>query len=127
MSMAQARRPGDTGGTYAVRGKKVKIVQSKDKHRLWSDLYEITESQISLLKEKADNNEELDSKEMSKLDSCFNGLKKLLEIETQLKSTELAQLSNQELERLVAKAVRERKAKAKQIEAHENAQSSKEQ
>ena len=64
---------------------------------------------------------------MSKLDSCFNGLKKLLEIETQLKSTELAQLSNQELERLVAKAVRERKAKAKQTEAHENAQSSKEQ
>ena len=125
--MAQARRPGDTGGTYAGRGKKVKIVQSKDKHRLWSDLYEITESQISLLKEKADNNEELDSKEMSKLDSCFNGLKKLLEIETQLKSTELAQLSNQELERLVAKAVRERKAKAKQTEAHENAQSSKEQ
>ena len=97
-------------GSYSVMGQKPHIVQSRDKHKLWDDLFHITESQISLLKDKVDNNGELDNKDMQKLDSCFGGLKRLLEIESQLKYDAIAKMSNEELEKLVKKALRERKA-----------------
>jgi len=41
-----------SAGSYSVQGKKVNVVQSKDKHKLWDDLFSITESQISGLKQK---------------------------------------------------------------------------
>ena len=97
-------------GAYSVMGQKPQIVQSRNKHKLWDDLFQITESQIALLKGKIEQGIELDHKDMQKLDSCFSGLKKLLEIEGQLKSDSLAKMSNDELEKLVKKALRERKA-----------------
>ena len=97
-------------GAYSVMGQKAKILQSRDKHKLWDNLFHITESQITALKEKIDAGTDLDHKDMQKLDSCFGGLKKLLEIEVQLKSDTIAKLSNEELEKLVRKALRERKA-----------------
>tara|TARA_R110000744_G_scaffold19487_3_gene51444 strand:+ start:1001 stop:1336 length:336 start_codon:yes stop_codon:yes gene_type:complete len=100
-----------SSGAYNVGGKKVKIVQSRDKHKLWDDLFHITESQITKLKEKVLDDEELDSKDMQKLDGCFNGMKKLLEIETQLRSDQISKLTDEELIRLAQKTIRERKQK----------------
>ena len=96
-------------GTYGVSGKKVKILQTQDKHKLWADLFSITESQIGSLKDKVAKGQELDPKDMSKLDSCYNGMKKLLEIETVLKSDAIASMSTEELKRMAKKAIRESK------------------
>jgi len=96
-------------GSYSIQGKKPRIVQTKDKHKLWDDLFAITESQISLLKERVDSNQELDDKDMRKLDGCFNGMKRLLEIENQLKSDFIASMTDEELVKLAKKAIRERK------------------
>ena len=107
--MTEKKRSRATGA-YSVMGKKAQIVQSRDKHKLWDALFHITESQITALKGKIKDGEDLDHKDMQKLDSCFGGLKKLLEIESQLKSDSISKLSNDELEKLVRKALRERKA-----------------
>ena len=96
-------------GSYSIHGKKPRIVQTKDKHKLWDALFSITESQISLLKGKVDSSEELDEKDMRKLDGCFNGMKRLLEIENQLKSDFIASMTDEELVKLAKKAIRERK------------------
>lgn len=96
-------------GAYSVAGKKVKVVQSRDKHKLWDDLFHITESQITRLKEKIVEERDLDPKDMQKLDSCFNGMKKLLEIEAQLKSDQIAKMTDEELIKLARKVIRERK------------------
>ena len=96
-------------GSYSIHGKKPRIVQTKDKHKLWDDRFSITDSQISLLKGKVDSSEELDEKDMRKLDGCFNGMKRLLEIENQLKSDFIASMTDEELVKLAKKAIRERK------------------
>ena len=46
---------------------------------------------------------------MRKLDGCFNGMKRLLEIENQLKSDFIASMTDEELVKLAKKAIRERK------------------
>jgi len=96
-------------GTYGISGQKVKVLQTADKHKLWADLFSITESQIKALKDKIEDGEELDPKDMSKLDSCYNGMKKLLEIESVLKSDVIASMSTEELKRMAKKAIRESK------------------
>tara|TARA_R100000656_G_scaffold9416_1_gene10264 strand:- start:6790 stop:7224 length:435 start_codon:yes stop_codon:yes gene_type:complete len=98
-----------SAGSYGIDGKKVRVVQSKDKHALWDDLFSITESQIKALKTKVEDGEDLDTKDMSKLDSCYGGMKKLLEIEVVLKSDAISSLSTDELKRLAKKAIREAK------------------
>ena len=98
-----------SAGSYGIDGKNVRVVQSKDKHALWDDLFSITESQIKALKTKVEDGEDLDTKDMSKLDSCYGGMKKLLEIEVVLKSDAISSLSTDELKRLAKKAIREAK------------------
>jgi len=97
-------------GSYSHDGKKVTILRTQDKHKLWADLFDITQSQIELLKQSSANGGELDPKEMSKLDSCFNGIKRLIEIEGQLKSDAIASMSTEDLFRFAKKAIRERVA-----------------
>ena len=109
LSMEAQKKKTRPSGAYSVGGKKVKVVQSRDKHKLWDELFHITESQIACLKDKIDVEGELDNKDMQKLDSCFNGLKKLLEIEAQLKSDQIAKMTDEELIKLARKAIRERK------------------
>ena len=46
---------------------------------------------------------------MQKLDSCFHGMKKLLEIEAQLRSDKITRMTDEELIKLAKKAIRERK------------------
>ena len=98
-----------SAGSYGLNGQKVKVLQTQDKHRLWADLFSITESQIKALKEKIEEGKDLDSKDMSKLDSCYGGMKKLLEIEAILKSDAISSLSTEELKRIAKKAIRESK------------------
>ena len=102
------KKPRSTG-SYGVAGQKVKVLQTQDKHKLWADLFSITESQIQGLKEKIEGGEELNPKDMSKLDSCYGGMKKLLEIEAILKSDAISSLSTEELKRIAKKAIRESK------------------
>ena len=97
-----------SAGSYSVQGKKVNVVQSKDKHKLWDDLFSITESQISGLKQKIDEGGELDHREMQKLDSCYSGMKKLLEIEAQLKSDAISSMTNEDLMKIARKVLREK-------------------
>ena len=77
--------------------------------QLWDDLYLITHTQIQQLKEKVLASEELDRVDSQKLDSCYVGLKRLLEIEAALKTDELQKASDSELLQLVNKATREHK------------------
>lgn len=97
-------------GAYSVSGSTVKVVQTGDPHCLWGDLFFITESQIAVLKGKILSGRELDSKDMQKLDSCYGGMKKLLEIEAILKSDKVAAMSDDDLVKVARKAIRERKA-----------------
>jgi predicted oxidoreductase (fatty acid repression mutant protein) len=97
-----------TAGAYNVQGQKVKVLYTKDKHKLWADLFYITESQISALKDKVDSGNELDNKDFQKLDSCYSGMKKLLEIEAVLKSDAIASMSNDDLLKISRKIIRER-------------------
>ena len=102
------KKPRSTG-SYGVGGQKVKVLQTQDKHKLWADLFSITESQIKGLKEKIEGGQELNPKDMNKLDSCYGGMKKLLEIEAILKSDAISSLSTEELKRIAKKAIRESK------------------
>lgn len=104
---AERSNPELTRGSYSYDGKKVSVLRTQDKHGLWADLFEITQSQIQILKGKTSAGEELDPKEMSKLDSCFNGIKKLIEIEGQLKSDAIASMPTSELMRFAKKAIKE--------------------
>ena len=97
-----------SAGAYSVQGKKVRVVQSKDKHKLWDDLFSITESQISGLKQKIDMGGELDHREMQKLASCYAGMMKLLEIEAQLKSDAISSMTNEDLMKIARKVLREK-------------------
>jgi len=107
--MEATRKKSRTSGAYSVHGRKVKVLQTQDKHRLWGDLFSITESQIRSLKDKVDSGDDLDPKDMNKLDSCYNGLKKLLEIESVLKSDAIASMTTDDLKRVAKKAIRESK------------------
>jgi len=107
--MEATKKKTRASGSYSVQGRKVKILQTQDKHKLWNDLFYITESQITSLKVKIDSGAELDNKDMSKLDSCYNGMKKLLEIETALKSDAIASMTTEDLKRVAKKAIRESK------------------
>jgi hypothetical protein len=107
--MEATKKKTRSAGSYSVQGRKVKILQTQDKHKLWNDLFYITESQITSLKDKIDSGDELDNKDMSKLDSCYNGMKRLLEIETALKSDAIASMTTDDLKRIAKKAIRESK------------------
>ena len=107
VTKAGVEKKARSSGTYGISGSKITILQTSDKHRLWADLFSITESQIGSLKDKVESGEELDPKDMSKLDSCYSGMKKLLEIEAILKSDVIASMSTEELRRMAKKAIRE--------------------
>jgi len=106
-------------GSYGVNGKRVKLSKLRDKHKLWDDLFDITESQVQALKEIIDAGGSLDNKDMSKLDSCYGGMKKLLEIEVQLKSDAIASMTDKELLDLANKAIREQRKAQKTVAAAE--------
>jgi hypothetical protein len=107
--MEATKKKSRTAGAYSVQGRKVRVLQTQDKHKLWGDLFSITESQIRSLKDKIDSGEDLDPKDMNKLDSCYNGMKKLLEIELALKSDAIASMTTDDLKRVCKKALREAK------------------
>ena len=76
--------------------------------QLWDDLYLITHTQIQQLKEKVLASEELDRVDSQKLDSCYVGLKKLLEIEKELRSDKVQRFTDDELFKKAKAAIRQR-------------------
>tara|TARA_R110002020_G_scaffold65599_1_gene173186 strand:- start:238 stop:528 length:291 start_codon:yes stop_codon:yes gene_type:complete len=86
----------------------VTIYQSADNHKLLHDLYVITRKQIERLKSVAEDGALL-AQDLKALDSAYDGLKKLIGIEKELKTDALASMTDEELKALSRKALREGK------------------
>ena len=86
----------------------VTIYQSADNHKLLHDLYVITRKQIERLKAVAEDGALL-AQDLKALDSAYDGLKKLIGIEKELKTDALASMTDEELKALSRKALREGK------------------
>lgn len=120
--MEATKKKARASGSYSIQGQKVKILQTQDKHQLWADLFYITETQITALKDKINDGDELDQKDMNKLDSCYGGMKKLLEIESILKSDVIASMTTEDLKRAAKKSLREGEAAVKAAKSSKAAQ-----
>ena len=90
---------------------KVTVYHNTDKHRLLHDLYKITRTQISRLLERVEAGDDLGTVDLKTLDLSYDGLKKLIAIEKELKSDKIGSMTDDELDSLVMKARRERKKK----------------
>lgn len=88
---------------------RITVYHNTDKHRLLHDLYTITRTQITRLVEKLELDEEFSSTDLKTLDLSYDGLKKLIGIEKELKSDQIGSMTDDELDALVLKARRERK------------------
>ena len=88
---------------------KITVYHNTDKHRLLHDLYKITRTQISKLLEKVDEGSDLTATDLKTLDLSYDGLKKLIGIEKELKSDQIGSMTDDELDALVMKARRDRK------------------
>ena len=91
----------------APKSHNVTVYQTADNHKLLHDLYIITRSQIEDLRTKVEASTELSAKDMKQLDLCYDGLKKLIGIEKELKTDALASMTDDELRSLARKAIRE--------------------
>ena len=85
----------------------VTVYQNADNHKLLHDLYMITRKQIEGLRGKVEDDEDLTAKDLKTLDLCYDGLKKLIGIEKELKTDALASMTDDELRALARKTIRE--------------------
>ena len=88
----------------------VTVYQNADNHKLLHDLYMITRKQIEGLRRKVENEDDLTAKDLKTLDLCYDGLKKLIGIEKELKTDTLASMTDDELKALARKTLREANA-----------------
>jgi len=88
----------------------VTVYQNADNHKLLHDLYMITRKQIEGLRRKVEDEDELTAKDLKTLDLCYDGLKKLIGIEKELKTDTLASMTDDELKALARKTLREANA-----------------
>jgi len=88
----------------------VTVYQNADNHKLLYDLYMITRKQIEGLRRKVEDEDELTAKDLKTLDLCYDGLKKLIGIEKELKTDTLASMTDDELKALARKTLREANA-----------------
>ena len=95
----------------ATKDHTVTVYQNADNHKLLHDLYMITRKQIEGLRTKVDKDAELTAKDVKTLDTCYDGLKKLIGIEKELKTDALASMTDDELKALARKTLREAKEK----------------
>jgi hypothetical protein len=85
---------------------KITIYRNADKHLLLNQLYSITRKQVGGLHEKSEDGDELSDKDMKRLDLCYDGLKKLIGIEKELKSDAIGSMPDEELRALVRKTLK---------------------
>lgn len=109
----RVRSTPNKAGSMAKLDYSVTIYQNADTHKLLHDLYIITRKQIETLRQRVDKGDELDSKDLKALDSAYDGLKKLISIQKELKSDKLAAMTDDELQYLVRKTQKEGRASAK--------------
>ncbi len=91
----------------------ITVYQNVDNHKLLDDLYMITRKQIEGLRGKVDNEDVLTQKDLRTLDLCYDGLKKLIGIEKELKTDALASMTDDELRGLCRKTLREGQTSSK--------------
>jgi len=91
----------------------ITVYQSADNHKLLHDLYMITRKQIERLRSRIDDDEELTAKDLKTLDLCYDGLKKLIGIEKELKTDAIATMTDDELRSLARKTLREGRPSSK--------------
>jgi len=84
------------------------IVPSANYHRMHDDLSTIVRSEIDKLNSVVASGRDLDIKELKRLDTCFDGLKKLLDIEKLLRTDRVSSMTDAELLRAARKALREK-------------------
>jgi len=85
----------------------ITVYQNADNHKLLHDLYMITRKQIEGLRTKIDNEDDLSQQDLKTLDLCYDGLKKLIGIEKELKTDALGSMTDDELRALARKTLRE--------------------
>jgi hypothetical protein len=91
----------------------ITVYQNADNHKLLHDLYMITRKQIEGLRRKVEEEDDLTQKDLKTLDLCYDGLKKLIGIEKELKTDALASMTDDELRSLARKTLREGLASSK--------------
>ena len=89
---------------------KIIIYQNADKHLLLNNLYTITRKQIAGLLETSESGKELSDKDMKRLDLCYDGVRKLIAIEKDIKSDSIGAMPDSDLRALARKALREAKS-----------------
>jgi len=99
--------------TYMAKDHTVTVYQNADNHKLLHDLYMITRKQIEGLRRKVEEEDDLTQKDLKTLDLCYDGLKKLIGIEKELKTDALASMTDDELRALARKTLREGLASSK--------------
>ncbi len=91
----------------------ITVYQNADNHKLLHDLYMITRKQIEGLRDKVEAEADLTQKDLKTLDLCYDGLKKLIGIEKELKTDAIASMTDDELRAVVRKTLREGEASSK--------------
>ena len=91
----------------------VTVYQNADNHKLLHDLYMITRKQIEGLRDKVEAEADLTQKDLKTLALCYDGLKKLIGIEKELKTDAIASMTDDELRAVVRKTLREGEASSK--------------
>ena len=91
----------------------ITVYQNADNHKLLHDLYMITRKQIEGLRGKVEADDDLNQKDLKTLDRCYDGLKKLIGIEKELKTDAIASMTDGELRALARKTLREGNAPSK--------------
>lgn len=99
--------------TYMAKDHTITVYQNADNHKLLHDLYMITRKQIEGLRRKVEEEDDLTAKDLKTLDLCYDGLKKLIGIEKELKTDALASMTDDELRSLARKTLREANASSK--------------
>jgi hypothetical protein len=97
----------------ASKDRTITIYHNNDNHRLLHDLHMVTSSEIGKLRKKTDKGADFTAKDMKSYDMCLDGLKKLVSIEKDLKSDKIASMTDEELDQLASKAIKERRAAAR--------------
>lgn len=93
----------------ASKERTVTIYDNVDNHKLLHDLYIILDSQISVLKGLAEKGVVLGSQEMKSLDTCMDGLKKVISVGKELKGDGVSSMTNDEVRGLARKSLRQKK------------------
>lgn len=85
----------------------IRVRHTVDYHQMHNDLSKIVRNQIDKISAKIQADIDLDAKELKRLDTCFDGLKRLLDIGKLLKGDKISSMTDDELKKAARKVLRE--------------------